>query len=77
MKTPAWQARVDKDPAVFEKLKKWYPLKDFATPEDIAEAAWFLASPQARMISGAILNVDAGLSAGNPVMAAELTLQPY
>lgn len=77
VKTPAWQARVDKDPHVFTKLKKWYPLQDFATPEDIAEAAWFLSSPQARMISGAILNVDAGLSAGNPVMAAELTLQTY
>ena len=77
VKTPAWQARVAKDPEVFTKLKKWYPLQDFASPEDIAEAAWFLASPQARMISGSILNVDAGLSAGNPVMAAELTLQPY
>lgn len=77
VKTPAWHARAAKDPQVFEKLKKWYPLQDFATPEDVAEATWFLASPQARMISGALLAVDGGLSAGNPVMASELTLQPF
>ena len=77
VKTQAWQARADKHPQVFEDLKKWYPLGDFATPEDIAEAAWFLASPQARMISGAVLPVDGGLMAGNRVMASELTLETY
>jgi NAD(P)-dependent dehydrogenase (short-subunit alcohol dehydrogenase family) len=77
VKTPAWQARADKDPQVFEKLKKWYPLGDFAAPEDIAEASWFLASPQARMITGAMLAVDGGLTAGNPVMASELTLEQF
>jgi NAD(P)-dependent dehydrogenase (short-subunit alcohol dehydrogenase family) len=77
VKTPAWQARADKDPQVFEKLKKWYPLGDFATPADIAEASWFLASPLARMISGVTLPVDGGLSAGNPVMASELTLEQF
>ncbi|MBX9400470.1 SDR family oxidoreductase [Lysobacter sp. BMK333-48F3] len=77
VKTPAWQARADKHPQVFEDLRKWYPLGDFATPEDVAEAAWFLASEQARMISGAVLPVDGGLMAGNRLMAAELTLEPY
>lgn len=73
VKTQAWQRRLQRDPQIFERLKKWYPLGDFVTPEDIAEAAWFLASPQARMITGAVLAVDAGLTAGNPVMTAEIT----
>ncbi|WP_064746334.1 SDR family oxidoreductase [Lysobacter antibioticus] len=77
VKTPAWQARADKHPQVFEDLRKWYPLGDFAAPQDVAEAAWFLASEQARMISGAVLPVDGGLMAGNRLMAAELTLEPY
>ncbi|MGO1070517.1 SDR family oxidoreductase [Lysobacter sp. CA199] len=77
VKTQAWQARADKNPQVFEALKKWYPLGDFATPEDIADAAWFLASKHARMISGAVLPVDGGLMAGNRVMASELTLEPF
>lgn len=77
VKTPAWQARVDKNPKVFEQLKKWYPLGDFATPLDIAKAAWFLASDDARMISGVSLPVDGGLMAGNRVMAEELTLEAF
>lgn len=77
VKTPAWQARVDKNPQVFEHLKKWYPLGDFATPLDIAKAAWFLASDDARMISGVSLPVDGGLMAGNRVMAEELTLEAF
>ena len=73
VKTQAWQARVDKNPQVFEDLKKWYPLRDFATPEDIANAVMFLASDAARVITGVILPVDGGLMAGNQVFARELT----
>ncbi|RQH05316.1 SDR family oxidoreductase [Paraburkholderia dinghuensis] len=76
VKTPAWQARVDRHPQIFEELKKWYPLGDVAAPEDIADAVHFLASPQARVITGVALPVDAGLMAGNRMMANELTLDP-
>ena len=75
VKTKAWQARVDKNPQVFEDLKKWYPLRDFATPDDIADAVLFLASPMARVITGVALPVDGGLMAGNRLMAEELTLE--
>jgi NAD(P)-dependent dehydrogenase (short-subunit alcohol dehydrogenase family) len=75
VKTQAWQARVDKNPQVFEALKKWYPLRDFATPDDIADAVQFLASPMARVITGVALPVDGGLMAGNRLMAEELTLE--
>ncbi|MFZ6655755.1 SDR family oxidoreductase [Undibacterium sp. TJN19] len=73
VKTQAWQARAEKNPQVFEDLKKWYPLQDFATPDDIADAVLFLASDAARMITGVALPVDGGLMAGNRVMAMELT----
>jgi NAD(P)-dependent dehydrogenase (short-subunit alcohol dehydrogenase family) len=76
VKTPAWQSRVDRHPKIFEELKKWYPLGDVATPEDIADAVQFLASPQARVITGVALPVDGGLMAGNRMMANELTLDP-
>jgi NAD(P)-dependent dehydrogenase (short-subunit alcohol dehydrogenase family) len=75
VKTQAWQARVDKNPQVFEALRKWYPLRDFATPDDIADAVLFLASPMARVITGVALPVDGGLMAGNRLMAEELTLE--
>ncbi|MCB2078033.1 MAG: glucose 1-dehydrogenase [Novosphingobium sp.] len=38
------------------------PLKMFSTPEDIAEMALFLASDQARTITGQAINVDAGFT---------------
>jgi len=77
VKTKAWQARVDKNPQVFENLKKYYPLRDFATPDDIADAVQFLASPMARVITGVALPVDGGLMAGNRLMAEDLTLETF
>jgi NAD(P)-dependent dehydrogenase (short-subunit alcohol dehydrogenase family) len=73
VKTQAWQARAEKNPQIFDALKKWYPLGDFATPDDIADAVLFLASDAARVITGVMLPVDGGLMAGNRVFAAELT----
>lgn len=37
------------------------PLADFGTPEDIAQAALFLAGPGARYITGQVLTVDGGM----------------
>lgn len=77
VRTQAWNARAEKNPEIFKNLQKWYPLRDFPDPSDIAAAAAFLASPAARMITGVVLPVDSGLTAGNPVMAAELTLEKF
>jgi len=43
-------------------MKKWYPLGDMPTPEDVADAAVFLASDRARMITGVNLPVDGGIT---------------
>jgi NAD(P)-dependent dehydrogenase (short-subunit alcohol dehydrogenase family) len=72
VRTPAWKPRVARDPQVFERLAKWYPLGRVAEPSDIAKAAAFLASDAAAYISGATLTVDGGLTAGNAVFADEL-----
>lgn len=75
--TDAWKARVEKEPNVFELLKKWYPLGMVATPEDVADAVWFLSSESARVITGTCLRVDAGLMAGNRLMAQELSQEDF
>ena len=77
VRTPIWASRVERRPEVFERLVKWYPLGRVAEPEDIAKAVAFLASDDAAAITGAVLNVDCGLMAGNIVMTRELTLEPY
>ncbi len=43
------------------------PLKRRGVPEDVAEAALFLASDRARQITGITLPVEGGVTAGDPV----------
>jgi NAD(P)-dependent dehydrogenase (short-subunit alcohol dehydrogenase family) len=72
IQTPIWAERVEKDPEVFTKLAKWYPLGRVGQPEDVARAALFLASDDAAWITGATLNVDGGLMAGRSTFADDL-----
>jgi meso-butanediol dehydrogenase / (S,S)-butanediol dehydrogenase / diacetyl reductase len=72
LRTPAWEQRQQRDPAVFERIARWYPLGRIGDPEDVAGAALFLASDEAAWISGAVLPVDGGLTAGNMKMVQEI-----
>lgn len=45
-----------------ENIKNNYPLQRMGTPEDIANLAVFLASDQARWITGAIIHADGGFT---------------
>lgn len=69
---PAWQERLARDPAIFEKLARWYPVGRVGRPEDIAKAVAFLASDDAAFVNGANLVVDGGLTAGMAPMVREL-----
>ena len=64
--------RADREPEIFERLKRWYPLGRVGEPEDVAAAALFLASDEASWITGTVLRVDGGLLAGSAPMAREL-----
>lgn len=68
----SWTKRVQRDPKVFEKLARWYPVGRVGLPIDIAAAVAFLAADEAGFVNGANLVVDGGLTAGMPVMAEEL-----
>lgn len=60
--TPGAQAVVDE--AGWEVRRRATPLGRLGRPEDIAEAVAFLVSPRAAFITGEILHVDGGLTAG-------------
>ena len=77
VRTPLWVERMKKNPEILRDLVKWYPLRRVVDPEDIANTAIFLASDAARAITGAILPVDCGFSAGNILMSRELTLEAF
>ena len=77
VRTPIWEHRVARNPEILTELGKWYPLGRVVDPIDIARAVGFLASDAAAAITGVVLPVDCGLSAGNIVMTREITLEEF
>ncbi len=63
--TERWKARFAQDPEMEHRLTKLYPIGRLGSPEDVANAALFLASDEASFITGAVLTVDGGLTAVN------------
>ena len=64
VRTRAWDARLEANPHVFDEVTAWYPLRKVAVPEDVARAVAFLISDEASHITGVILPVDGGITAG-------------
>jgi NAD(P)-dependent dehydrogenase (short-subunit alcohol dehydrogenase family) len=65
VRTHAWDHRLESDPTILADVVPHYPLARMVVPEEVARAVLFLASPAASGITGAVLPVDAGLTAGN------------
>jgi NAD(P)-dependent dehydrogenase (short-subunit alcohol dehydrogenase family) len=65
---PTWvrtdlTAAVLDQPGILERIAELTPLRRLATPEEVAHAILFLASPAAAMITGHTLPVDGGFLA--------------
>jgi len=65
IRTGAWDHRIAQKPEILASVSRLYPLGRLVEPIEVARAAAFLASPAASGITGATLNVDGGLLAGN------------
>lgn len=61
--TPLMQDVVDQNPDYLEMDLKRYPLGFFGEPDDVAYAALYLASDEARFVTGAQIAVDGGYTA--------------
>jgi NAD(P)-dependent dehydrogenase (short-subunit alcohol dehydrogenase family) len=64
VRTRAWDERLAANPHVFDEVTAWYPLGKVAVPADVAAAVAFLVSDEAAHITGVILPVDGGITAG-------------
>jgi NAD(P)-dependent dehydrogenase (short-subunit alcohol dehydrogenase family) len=63
VETPLLQSRLDADPAKREALVGLTPAGRLGTPEEIAAAILYLASDEARFMTGSNLTIDGGYTA--------------
>lgn len=63
-RTHAWDHRLEAEPHLLPRVTRLYALKRMVTPEEVANAVIFLASPLSSGITGVTLPVDAGATAG-------------
>jgi NAD(P)-dependent dehydrogenase (short-subunit alcohol dehydrogenase family) len=74
--TLRWGKRLEADPTINDRVRTWYPMGRVGEPGDVAAAVAFLASDEAKWITGETLQVDGGLSLGYPAMVDDLNIEP-
>lgn len=75
VRTPAWDHRIAAAPDLLTTVLPHYPLGRMVSPQEVANATLFLCSDAASGITGTVLPVDAGLTAGNLVFV-DTVLRP-
>lgn len=73
VRTQAWEERQRTHPDILEEALDWYPSRDICRPEDVAAAITALLDPHLRLMNGAVISFDGGLTAGSDRLASAFT----
>lgn len=73
VRTQAWQERARAHPGILEEALGWYPSRDICSADDVAAAVIALLDPQLRLMNGAVISFDGGLTAGSDRIASLFT----
>lgn len=60
--TPSLRKRIGNAPGLWEQFVARQPLRRFGKPEEIAQAALYLVSDEARFVTGSAFQIDGGMS---------------
>jgi NAD(P)-dependent dehydrogenase (short-subunit alcohol dehydrogenase family) len=63
IQTEVWEPILQKRPNMMQEIGRFYPLGHVGEPDDVAGMALYLASDDARFVTGAAFVVDGGLTA--------------
>lgn len=73
VKTRIWRERAQLRPEIFEEVASWYPARDICTPQDVAALVGLAAGDDMRLMNGAVITLDGGLTAGSDRFASLFT----
>lgn len=73
VRTQAWEERARKDPEILEEATTWYPSRDICAPGDVAAAVAAVLDPRLKLMNGAVITLDGGLTAGSDRIASLFT----
>jgi NAD(P)-dependent dehydrogenase (short-subunit alcohol dehydrogenase family) len=73
VRTQAWEERARANPGILERALEWYPSRDICSADDVAAAVTALLDPRLRLMNGAVISFDGGLTAGSDRIASLFT----
>lgn len=75
VRTQAWVERAAQKPEIMDEITRWYPSRAVCEPQDVAAAILHAGSDESRMLNGAVIALDGGLSSGTDRIASLFTGQ--
>ncbi|MCS7223220.1 MAG: SDR family oxidoreductase [Armatimonadetes bacterium] len=64
IQTEIWEPILKEQPHIWDQMVRWYPIGRLGTVDDVAHMCLYLASDESSFVTGAVMVVDGGLTAG-------------